>query len=219
MRLLTKIVLTSASVLMLSACALTGGQPPAPTVDTAPTLNAVRTQAAETVEAELASQPTATSLPPTSTLAPSATELPTFTPVPTEVPVIPTSTPPPTNTPAPQIIYTNTPTDYTCTITASSPASGYTFVPGADFDARWTVKNTGNKTWATSEIDYRFLSGEATYAAQSGYDIPKNVAPGESVEIIVDMLAPTTVGNHSTTWSLSYGSSAFCTLPLRFNVK
>jgi hypothetical protein len=224
MHLITKIYTILACACLLSACSLSGVQTPVPTVDTAPTLNAVRTQAAQTVEADLASRPTETSLPATATLAPSATEVPSSTPVPTNTLVLATNTPPPTNTSSapsatPTLTITSTPGEFGCSITASSPARGDSFKPGADFDGRWTVKNTGTKTWASAEMDYRYSSGTKTYAHESLYDLPKDVAPGDSIDIVVDMLAPTAVGSYSSTWSISMGGRSICALSLYITVK
>jgi hypothetical protein len=224
MRFTMKVSIILACSILLAACSLTGAQTPAPTVDVAPTLDAARTQAAQTVEAELASRPTATSLPATATLAPSATELPSSTPAPTNTVVVATNTPPPTNVPAgptntPTTTITSTPSGYGCSITASSPGWGASFLPGADFDGRWTIKNTGTNSWAASEMDYRYLSGQKMHVGNDTYDLPGNVAAGASIEVIVDMKAPTAVGNYSTTWSISIGSTSICALPMNINVK
>jgi hypothetical protein len=224
MHLITKVISVLACACLLSACSLTGVQTPAPTIDIAPTLDSARTQAAQTVEAELASRPTETSLPPTATLAPSATEVPSSTPVPTNTLVLATNTPPPTNTPSaptasPTVTITSTPGEYGCSITASSPAQSDIFPKGADFDGRWTAKNTGTKAWASSEMDFRYISGTKMQAHNDLYDLPKDVAPGESIEIIVDMIAPTAVGNYSTSWGINLGSRTVCALPLYITVK
>lgn len=224
MKLNRLILIIFVSAFVLAGCSIPGAATPQPTVDIASTLDAARTQAVLTVEAEQASRPTATELPPTATLAPSATELPTETPLPSSTPVIATNTPPPTNTPAgptktPPPTLTPTASDYGCSITAFSPARGDTFPPKADFDGRWTVKNTGKKSWLTSEIDYRYHSGEKMYVGGDVFDLKKDVAPGESIEIIVDMLSPTNAGSYNTAWSLTTGNSVFCVLPLSITVK
>jgi hypothetical protein len=90
---------------------------------------------------------------------------------------------------------------------------------GGDFDGRWTVKNTGTRTWASSEMDFRYLSGTKTYTNNELYDLPKDVAPGDSIEIIVDMLAPNASGSYTTTWSINIGSRSICALPLYLVVK
>jgi hypothetical protein len=224
MQIKNKIFTILACAFLLSACSLTGAPTPAPTEDIAPTLDAARTQAAQTVEAEIANRPTATALPATATLAPSSTPIPTNTPVPTNTLVIATNTPPPTNTPSaptqsPTVTITSTPGEFGCVITASSPAQSDVFPLQADFDGRWTVKNTGTKAWAASEMDYRYVSGTKTYAHADLYDLPKDVAPGESIQIIVDMITPNAVGNFVTTWGINQGSRTICALPLYLTVK
>jgi hypothetical protein len=217
MRNTMKILIILACASLLVACN-TAGRNPTASVDITATADAIRTESAQTVVADYASRPTATQLPSTATLAPSATEVPSATSAPTEVPVAATNTPPPTKTPG-YAGPTITPNSYVCIITAFSPAYGASFSPGADFDARWTVKNTGSKTWSSGEIDYRFISGQAMHTGASVYDLPKNVAAGESIELIVDMLAPGSAGAYATTWSINMGATSICPLPVHIVVK
>jgi hypothetical protein len=42
-------------------------------------------------------------------------------------------------------------------------------------------------------------------------DLPQSVAPGQSVEITVTMLAPLTEGYHITYWNFVSGSQVLCT--------
>lgn len=206
----------------LAACNFPGSATLAPTQDVAQTLDAARTQAAQTVEADIASRPTAT-LPATATLAATATELPSptaapsFTPVNT-LPPLPTATN--TRIPAtPTITPTSTPSDYNCSITTVSPAANTEFAKRADFDGRWTVKNTGTQTWLASDVDYRYVSGEKMQKKNDVYDLPKDVKPGESVDIIVDMLAPDVTGTFKTAWGLARSDRVFCNLNITIVVK
>lgn len=216
-----KLILTSLLViLLLSACSFPGSPAAVPTADVALTLDAARTQAAMTVAAEIASQATATPLPPTATLAPTSTEVPSPTPFPT---FTPSNTPlPPTATLipyTPTITLTNTPTDYNCTITASSPAANASFSKKADFDAKWTLKNTGTQTWFTGEIDYIYSSGEKMQKYNDAYDLAVEVQNGKSVDIIVDMIAPDKEGTFTSTWSLVRGSRTICQMKVTIVVK
>lgn len=206
----------------LAACNFPGAATPAPTQDAAITLDAVRTQAAQTVEAEIANRASPTS-PATATLAPTATEIPSSTPAPSFTPVntlppLPTAT----NTFIPAtatITPTSTPTDYNCSITSVSPASNAQFSKREDFDGRWTVKNTGTQTWVANDVDYRYVSGEKMQKIKDVYDLKADVKPGESVDVIVDMLAPDSTGTFKTTWSLARNSNNFCTLSITIVVK
>ncbi|MEA4906066.1 MAG: NBR1-Ig-like domain-containing protein, partial [Anaerolineaceae bacterium] len=65
---------------------------------------------------------------------------------------------------------------------------------------RWTIKNVGARDWNTS-FYYTYISGVEGSDA-SFYYLPGNVAINDSVELVVDMVAPTDPGNYRTTWSL-----------------
>lgn len=208
--------------LSLGACSL-GSTPTqeASTPNIEPTLNAARTEAAETVAAQISSQPTETSLPATATLAPSATPVPTNTTVPTNA-VAPTNTfVPATNTPVatvkPVIVITNTPTGFGCSITASS-GSG-TKSAGEDFDGRWTLKNTGSNIWNAGSVDYKYYSGTKLQKKADVYDLPSNVAVGDSIELVVDMTAPTTAGTYTDNWIVVDGATVICNLSVQITVK
>ncbi len=122
--------------------------------------------------------------------------------------------PTPTNTPIPDL-----PDGYRCKIVSSSPQYGDSYLPNADFDGRWKIKNTGTETWEPGDVDYRFLSGAKLYARENVYDLPGTVAPDETIEIIVDMRAPATLGSYNSTWGLTLGSQTFCSLPMTITVK
>ncbi len=208
--------------LSLGACSLTSNPTEAPTPNIEPTLNAARTEAAATVAAQVAAQPSATPLPATATLAPSATTAPTNTEVPT-IAVQPTNTPLPlpTNTAVPTLRPTSaissTPVSLSCTITAS--AGGGARKPGEDFDGSWTAKNTGSDKWLASSVDYKYSSGTKMYKFEGVYDLPGDVAPGDSIDIRVDMTAPTTPGIYTSNWIIVDGAKVLCNLPIQIVVK
>jgi hypothetical protein len=217
-----KTIALLAMLASLVACNFPGSQAAVPTQDIALTLDAARTQAALTVEAEIASRATATSAP-TATLAATATELPTATLAPSfppadTLPPAPTATNtfiPATSTPA----YTATPSDYNCTVTSASPAPNTEFDPRADFDGKWKVKNTGSKDWSASDIDYKYVSGEKTYKNEKAYDFTQDVESGDSIDIIIDMLAPDTAGTYKTSWAVTRSGNVLCYLNLTIVVK
>jgi len=65
--------------------------------------------------------------------------------------------------------------------------------PGATFEKTWKIKNTGDCTW-TESYSLVFAKGEQMKAAGS---VPlKKTAPGESLEISVNMTAPTKDGTY-----------------------
>jgi hypothetical protein len=88
-----------------------------------------------------------------------------------------------------------------------------------DFDAIWTVKNTSNKNWELSAVDYKFISGSKIHTGADMFDLPVTVKPGESINIIVDMLAPATAATYAANWALVQGGTTLCTLPLTVIVR
>lgn len=117
------------------------------------------------------------------------------------------------------VSYTATPVPtYKCEVSISP--SLYTIFPvDADFDAVWEVKNTGDDAWEKSAVDYKYDSGTEMQKYGKVFDLPETVDPGESITIVVDMVAPGTVGTYSTTWVLADGGTTLCKLPLTIVVK
>ena len=150
-------------IAILAGC--NGAGVPAPTIDVQPTLNFVQTQSAQTVVAGLTQ---AAPPPATATKAATATPFvitatlpaPTVTPnVITATPGAPTATPTkPTSTYVP---WTRTPTEsaWSCTISEVTPKMNTVLSPGADFDGKWVLKNSGTEKWYGSDIDIRYASG------------------------------------------------------------
>jgi hypothetical protein len=108
-------------------------------------------------------------------------------------------------------------TGTTCTITSTTPTSTLQFYQ--DFDAAWTVKNTSSSNWEVSAVDYKYVSGTKMHKYASLYDLSQTVKPGETVKIIVDMLAPSQAGTYSVNWAIVQGSATLCNLPLTVVVK
>lgn len=148
-----------------------------------------------------------------------------------------TQTPTSTSTPKPAAVYVWVPTlgpsstpltvtpsvvptaaDYGCVITSQSIADGTAFSPNEEFDASWTIKNTGKLNWDASEIDYRYVSGTSMHKYNAVYDLPASVNSGNSITITVDMKAPSSAANYETFWGISKASTTLCTLPLRIKV-
>jgi hypothetical protein len=112
---------------------------------------------------------------------------------------------------------TATPISFACKLVKQSPENGKTYKPNANFDAVWTVKNIGSETWTTTDVDYRYKSGDKIHEIEI-YDLPKNIKPDESIDLVVDMKAPDEEGKYKTTWGLQRGSNVLCTLTLEINV-
>lgn len=167
--------------------------------------------------AAAASTQTAALMPPTVT--PSFTPLPTktasITPSPTETfifklntltPIVPTAAPNSGNA------------NYACDLTSQSPANGTVFNPNTDFDAHWTVKNTGGKNWSATSVDVIYVSGRKFYK-KSAYDLSATVKAGNSYTVVVDMIAPKNSGSYTTHWGLRINKEVFCTMSLNIVVQ
>ncbi len=83
---------------------------------------------------------------------------------------------------------------------------GTRFSPGATFRKTWRLKNIGTCTWNTSYA-LVFDSGERM-GAPSALNFPASVAPGQTVELSVDMTAPSSAGHYFGYWKLRNASGA-----------
>jgi hypothetical protein len=117
--------------------------------------------------------------------------LPTLEEQPTEEPPEPAVQPTKTNTPKPcndaQFISETIPDDSE-------------FDAGAEFTKSWRFKNTGTCTWNTN-YKLVFKSGDQMGALASKA-LSGDVAPGETVDIGVDMTAPASAGTYQGYWKL-----------------
>ena len=79
-------------------------------------------------------------------------------------------------------------------------ADGSYVAPGSTFTKTWRIRNNGTTTWTTN---YRlvFVSG-TQMSAQNSVNLPYNVGPGQTVDISVQMTAPTTSGSYKSSWML-----------------
>lgn len=185
-------------LLMLLAClGLTACNLPVKVAQT-PTIDV--TQAYQTVAARLTQ---AVSLTPPLTSLPSPVRQAT-TPPPLPPPTVTTAaTPIPTQPPVP----TATPlcdraaggADIDVTIPDDTQMQ-----PGQTFTKIWRLTNTGTCTW-TSEYDAVWFSGEKLGAPLS-VPLNGNVAPGQTVDLAVDMVAPQQAGTYQSYWKLRNAS-------------
>jgi hypothetical protein len=107
---------------------------------------------------------------------------------------------------------------YSCNVLSVNPSNNTVFSPNEDFDARWTVKNTGTVRWDASGVDYVYVSGTAMHQ-QNGYDLPQHVKAGGQVELAVDMTAPAAPGTYTTTWNIKEGKIYFCNMKITIKVQ
>ncbi len=211
--LLSLLSLMGCNALGTAVPTLTASPTTPPTVDPqifASTVSAARTESVGTAFAQLTEAVTATPLP-------SDTPQPTETSTATPVPPTPTSTR--VIVYAPTFTLTPTQTDYQCSITSLSPKSGESITKDADFDLAVTLKNTGTKEWSTDNVDFRYLSGTKFQKKVNAIDLPANVDTGDSIDLVVDMVASTDTGTHEASWGLVNGSTTFCTVNISVKVK
>ena len=172
--------------LFMNGCA--SATKPAP----APDVNAIYTSAAYTVVAEFtltAASFTSTPLPPTETPSPqpsSVTATEAFT----------------TN---PTLAALGTPValcdDYSFILTTLDVTipDGTTMTANQDFVKTWKIKNTGICTWDTG-YGLIFSYGDK----MSGKPVPLsvNIAPGEEVDVSVNLKAPGKAGKYFSAWQM-----------------
>jgi hypothetical protein len=173
--------------LALAAC---GGAAQEPT-PTAPDPQSVLTAAAQTAEAGL-TQAALTSVP-TQTPEPSSTPSPTQGSA-VETPPPPTPTSGATLTPGPPGA------DIAVFVADVSVPDGTGYQAGASFTKTWRLQNGGTSTW-TTDYDLVFIGGEQMAGADA-VPLPKQVGPGETVEVSVDLTAPNQSGPQRGDWIL-----------------
>ncbi|HTP00790.1 MAG TPA: NBR1-Ig-like domain-containing protein [Anaerolineales bacterium] len=162
-----------------------------------------------------ASTQTAAVLPPT--LTPTITPLPTRTftvtppPSPTFVFLLATLTrTPPTAEPSSK--------DFACALTDQSPQDGSSISKNQTFAVTWTVKNTGSSTWDSNTVDFSYASG-AKLSPLKAVDLPKTVPSGDSLDLKLTMVAPSSADTYRTVWTLEAGKDPFCRLDVTIVVK
>lgn len=156
-----------------------------PTPQPAATLDVLYTSAAQTLQA-MSTQ--------------SVTTL-TAQPSPTSILTIPTSSPAVFNTfTAVPPIQPVTRCDAASFVSDVTYPDGSTVTRGSPFTKTWRLKNTGTCTWSTSYAVV-FISGEKL-GAPDAISLPASVAPGQSIDISVNMTAPNADGRYRGNWKL-----------------
>ncbi len=169
------------------------------------------TQAYQTVEARLTESVAQTPLPPTATSLPADLALATATSAVTATPEQPAETAAPAE-PTATFLPTYTPTPATrCDSAAAAYPSIDITIPddteipaGNTFTKVWRLVNTGTCNW-TADYAAVFVSGDQMGAPEFVY-IDQPVAPGQSVDIAVNMTAPLEPGTYRGNWKLQNAS-------------
>lgn len=175
-------------VLVLAAILACGPFSPA-SPQPAETLNALYTSAAETLGA-LSTQGAGTSTAgpsPTATLSfptSSVTPFSTFTNVPPIQPV--------------------TKCDAAAFVSDVTFPDGSVVGRGSNFTKIWRIRNVGTCTWTTSYAIV-YVSGEKFGAANS-VSLPVQVAPGQTVDLVMNLTAPSADGRYRGNWKLRNAS-------------
>jgi len=174
--------------MLLSSCGLfVSAEAPSPT----PSIDLISTVVLQTLSA----QSTQIALE-----QPTEAQLPADTPVPAD-----TAAPADTSTSVP-----NNPQVSTCDIgsfvTDVTIPDGTVLPAGAAFVKTWRILNSGTCTWDTN-YQLVFTSGSLLSAA-SAVNLPGAVAPGQSVDISVNMVAPTAHGTFKGFWMLRNDSGS-----------
>jgi hypothetical protein len=100
--------------------------------------------------------------------------------------ITPGSTPPPTSCDRAQFV-----TDVTI-------PDGSIINPGSVFSKTWRLKNVGSCTWTTSYM-LLFDTG-AKMGGPDSVNLPNTVAPGQTVDLTINLTAPTTGGSYRGYW-------------------
>jgi hypothetical protein len=137
----------------------------------------VKTAVAETIAAKQQMQPSLTPIPQT---------LPTITPNPTRtLPSPPTATPKPCN--RVEFVSETIPDNTVMDLNES-------------FTKSWRFKNTGTCTWNTN---YKLVFSDGSkMSGSSPKKFTQNVAPGEQVDITINLKAPGSAGTYKGVWKI-----------------
>ena len=185
-----------AVIFLLTACAPAAS---APTQDPALVQQLIQQSVALTVAAQSA-QTTAAQAVVVASNTPLPTQTNSAAPSPTSL--IPTATPfvivPATNAPVSGGggVVTTKPL-YACDIIHQRPFDDTTFKPGDTFDVKWTIVNTGTKTWRKG-LDLKYLSGPKMTSTAS-IELPE-MKPGDQFNVVLDGTAPLDKGTKVMVW-------------------
>ncbi len=88
--------------------------------------------------------------------------------------------------------------EYSCDIIHQRPYDNSEYNPGDGFDIKWTILNTGTKTW-DSGVDVKYFSGPHMTTA-TVIEIPVKMKPHDQYDIVMDGTAPNKKGFQVMTW-------------------
>ena len=105
----------------------------------------------------------------------------------------------------PVVISTATPTGVPCdnVITYVDDVTipdEYDIAPGTAFTKTWRIKNVGTCTWTTS-YTLAFYQ-DNPMGGPASIPLAVNVIPGQTIDLSVNLVAPTTAGRYTGKWTL-----------------
>jgi hypothetical protein len=187
---MTRLACLLALAALVSACNLPGSGDATPTNSP----ENVMTAAAQTVAVQLtedaASRPTSTPTP-----EPSAT--PSASPI-SVAPAATATSRPPTGG--------NTGCDAAAFVRDVTVDDGTKMSPGQAFTKTWRLRNAGTCTWS-ADYELVFVSGDRMNGPAS-QKLSTNVAPGQEIDISVNLTAPTSPAKYTGNWMLRNVSGA-----------
>ncbi len=83
---------------------------------------------------------------------------------------------------------------------------GSLMTPGQTFVKTWSVKNNGTCDWNTS---YRLVFAFGSVMNGTPVSIPQPVPAGQPIQISVNLVAPTSVGNYTGNWKIQNDKGQF----------
>ncbi len=187
-----------AVIFLLGACV---PATPPPTQNPTDIANQIATSVALTVAAQNTQTAAAATLvpPATNTPLPTQTEVGVASPT----PLIPTATPfvitPPTTVPSGGGGGSVVKAEIACDAISRKPRDNTIFKPNAKFDIKWTLVNTGTKSWPAG-WDLKYFSGPQM-ANITRIELPA-MDPGDQYDVDLDGTAPDKEGFAVMTWTI-----------------
>ena len=83
---------------------------------------------------------------------------------------------------------------------------GTSFAANTAFQKTWRVKNNGACAWDSNDVSLAFDSGELM-SAPASLPLPATILPGQTVDITVNMTAPSTTGHYFGYWKFNSASA------------
>ncbi|MDX1409328.1 MAG: NBR1-Ig-like domain-containing protein, partial [Saprospiraceae bacterium] len=92
-------------------------------------------------------------------------------------------------------------TDAATFVSDVTVSDGTVLPPGTGFNKTWRIRNSGTCTWNTS---YKMVhtGGPLLDAVSTFFPLRDSVAPGQSIDLTINMVSPTTPGNYQSDWKL-----------------